>query len=146
MSETIPTELRAWYFSGFFEDETERAAQDLINFLVSKYGNPIGCGTTRMVFESKNNVIKVPINDAGISSNDWEGSCSNEIYAKTKGIWLDNGLVIVVQEKLDLDFKFEKNNIIKDGSSFKYPDWVNGIDCQQVGFDKNGNLKAYDYG
>lgn len=121
------------YFAGFINDTFTAKAQALIDRLTSKYGEPL-CGRNRAVFISKFCVIKVPINDNGLVDNDWEASVKSDITAS--GRWLElNGLVCCMQQKLNTE-------IPKRG----LPAWVSSVDCQQVGYDRRGNLRAYDFG
>lgn len=126
-------ELSELYFAGFMDDAFTQKAQTLINKLVAKYGEP-DCGRNRAVFISKFCVIKIPINDNGVLDNDWEASVISDTTAK--GRWLEiEGLVCCMQQKLNTEV------VYKD-----LPDWVNSVDCRQVGYDRKGNLRAYDFG
>lgn len=125
--------LSELYFAGFMDDAFTQKAQVLVDKLTAKYGEP-DCGRNRAVFISKFCVIKVPINDNGVIDNDWEASVKSDTTAN--GRWLEiDGLVCCMQQKL--------NTEIKDHD---LPDWVGSVDCQQVGYDRKGNLRAYDFG
>lgn len=60
---------------------------------------------------------------------------NNNKYAKCRLIHIDN-IPVIGMEFLDLS--------IVDKS--KLPEWVFSVDSFQVGYDKNGKLKIYDYG
>lgn len=129
-------------FGGFCEwDEKDKGinerAEAILAKLIEKYGQP-ECGRNRACFISKHCVLKFPLNDGGVADNDWEGSCSGDIYAVGK--WLQIGeFVCVMQEKLTL--------IPEEAFSYAtLPDWVGSVDCGQVGYDKKGRLKAFDFG
>lgn len=107
----------------------------IFNALVVKYGKP-SYGRNRAVFNSKHHVIKFPRRWDGFIDNDWEASVSHETLAKGRLITI-RGIDILVQEKLNIPEKVDYSTM---------PEWVNGVDCGQVGYDKNGNLKAYDFG
>ena len=130
-------ELDKLLFGGFIDRERNAVAEALYARLEKKYGEP-EVGTTRAVFFSKKHVVKVPINDKGEYVNDYEGSVSSDIYAR--GRWVEiEGFICVIQERLDL-------SCLKNFSYKNFPDWVGNIDCGQVGHDRKGNLKAFDFG
>lgn len=128
--------LSSHLFGGFYDcDETNKEAEKYLRILTAKYGIP-ECGRNRATFMSKHCVIKFPLNDNGICDNDWEGSMRSETTAR--GRWIQIGsFVCVVQEKLTMPENFSYKNL---------PDWVGGVDGGQVGYDKKGRLKAYDFG
>lgn len=125
--------LSELYFAGFMDDAFTQKAQALVDKLTAKYGEP-DCGRNRAVFISKFCVIKVPINDNGVIDNDWEASVKSDTTAN--GRWLEiDGLVCCMQQKLNTEITHRD-----------LPDWVGSVDCQQVGYDRKGNLRAYDFG
>ncbi len=125
--------LSELYFAGFMDDTFTQKAQALVDKLTVKYGEP-DCGRNRAVFFSKFCVIKVPINDNGVVDNDWEASVKSDTTAN--GRWLEiDGLVCCMQQKLNTEI-----------TDHDLPDWVGSVDCQQVGYDRKGNLRAYDFG
>lgn len=107
--------------------------------LVIKYNNEdfklFASGNTRKVYVNKNKtfVIKVPVNklyNLNINEyNVYKNSKDKQYYAECKLIennWL---LMEYIDPIID--------------NNFNYPEWVGNI--KQVGFDKNKNLKFYDY-
>lgn len=123
---------------------------EMLNFaiaLTQKYGLPIGHGLTRVVWNTnKGHVFKVPRCDKGSLDNSWESSISieqtekhEEGYAKTKG-FLVNDYLVCIAEYITSASNAELKEVFG-----KIPDWTYSIDCQQVGFDKKGFLKAYDF-
>lgn len=124
-------------FGGFIDKHRTAAAEAQLVRLTKKYGEP-KIGTTRACFMSKRYVLKFPINDRGEFCNDWEGSVSADYLAR--GRWLEiDGFICVMQERLvEADW---------DGKKYSdFPDWVGSVDCGQVGYDRKGVLKAYDFG
>lgn len=123
-----------------------------IESLIRKYGNPIGCGLSRLCFASKYCVIKVPIND--------EGYCDNkcEYISYIQGYEAYNK-ILSLEVGLEQELRFAKCRLITiqgievllmeklDTQSDRHllPDWADFIDCQQVGLDRKGQWKAYDY-
>lgn len=115
--------------------------------LDKKYGKPIGSGLTRVTWNThKGHVIKLPRCEKGSMDNEWESSISmvqdkleDEGYAKTKSSLFNDYVVIMAEfiTEATLDDVKNKFGII--------PDWIYSIDCIQVGFNKKGYLKAYDF-
>lgn len=91
--------------------------------------------------------MKVPRNEDGIADNHWEHSIRycGDPYNGKKGRrarcrLIPNTFLLVmeyVEPAWSEDIKAKLGEI---------PAWVGAIDCGQVGFDRKGNLKAYDYG
>lgn len=127
-------------FGGFADWDNENLnarAEVVLARLIEKYGEP-ECGRNRAVFLSKNYVLKFPLNDGGVGDNDWEGSVSADHLAVGRWIQID-GFVCVMQERL--------THIPPEEFSYdNLPDWVGFIDGGQVGYDRQGRLKAYDFG
>lgn len=108
-------------------------------------------GRNRNVFDCGNYVVKLPVNCEGISDNDWEGSVSNGPtqprdnwtvrYARTRMMWVANKIPVVFMEKVeDASLQEIKNRL------GNVPDWIDCVDCGQVGFNRKQELLAYDYG
>lgn len=111
----------------------------LKEFLQAKYGEPIGSGRHRLTFASKRVVIKMPWNTEAIAANNSEYriykidlSC-RERLARCRKIELF-GVPVIVMEKLNINIDWREK-----------PSWSMNYDCGQVGKDRKGNLKAYDY-
>lgn len=123
----------------YFESERlDALAIECLTQLEAKYGTP-SCGRNRATFISSHCVIKFPLNFDGIADNAWEAASHEEPYlAKGRPLWIGD-FNCVVQERLTMP-RFDKH------TSRNYPDWVREIDCAQVGYDKKGQLKAYDFG
>lgn len=112
---------------------------DKCSLFLKKIGfdNFYGCGRQRCVFSSKdrNVVIKIPNNYIGILSNynEYENR-NNKKHANCRLLVLPKtGIAILLMEKIEeVEFK-EK------------PNWASNYDCSQVGLNKKGEFKAYDY-
>lgn len=119
--------------------ELNSLAFDAMEKLALKYGNP-ECGRNRATFLSHHFVIKFPLNKKGIADNIFEGTrySRKKYYAKGRIINI-NGFKCVIQERLKMPKLSER-------VASEWPSWVSKIDCGQVGFDRKGNLKAYDFG
>jgi hypothetical protein len=102
----------------------------------------LGSGRHRHAFRVGDVVIKVPHNFAGYLANHNEVKQSRrepDIMAKTR--FLDAEHYAVVQEYV------RPANFPADAKAdVDFPRWVDFIDAAQVGHDKAGNLKAYDFG
>lgn len=103
----------------------------------------LGSGRHRDVYllPSGKNVIKVPSSRDGVASNHREARIRYEkdpwtdkekVYARCRIIPGTNFLVMEY-----IDPVISCNNL---------PKWTNCIDCGQVGYNRKGELKAYDYG
>lgn len=122
-------------------DPFEKAIKEALSKYFGLYGNPIGVGRNRCVFRDGDNVVKVPLNEYGVTDNEHE-ACYGESYlkgylkyARCHRVDEPSGLPIVIME------------YVKPASYKKsMPDWVSYVDCQQVGYNKDGELVAYDYG
>lgn len=103
----------------------------------------LGSGRHRDVYllPSGRNVIKIPSNTDGVGSNyreaqirynfdPWTGT--ERSYARCR---LIPGTNYLVMELIDTDYDPDC-----------LPDWASCIDCGQVGLDRKGRFKAYDYG
>lgn len=114
---------------------------DLHNKLWDKYGKP-ECGTGRAAYIGKHVVFKVPRNLGGVRANDWEGSLDsspNMPLAKTR--FLNFDLMVIAMEKIAPATTAEIINKLG-----KVPDFVSSVDMGQVGWNKKGQLVAFDYG
>lgn len=130
-------------FSGGFDTKKRnKIANNIILNLKNNY-EVLGIGRNRIVFKLKsgNYVLKFPLSNNGETDNDWEGSVcidnedNEEIqYPRTKWI-LYKGFVCVVMDMIKQ--KEELSNL---------PDWVDSVDCQQVGFNRKNRLVAFDFG
>lgn len=103
-------------------------------------------GRNRAVFIMGKYVVKIPRCWDGVADNDWEGSVRHSPhpeeakYVRTRMVYVDE-IPIVFAE-------YVKPASIKDMKSIlgTVPSWTDAIDCQQVGFNREGRLLAYDYG
>lgn len=98
------------------------------------YGEP-HCGRHRCVFIAGDYVYKLPQCLNGVYDNEWEGG-SRSCHWATSWLWKDgDGFPILIMER------------VIPVVSGRHPDWVDAIDCQQVGYSKRtGRLVAYDFG
>lgn len=111
--------------------------KEAIDYLVS-LPNFLGYGRNRLVLKlsSGKNVIKIPLNEEGVSDNYRENR-----YAKVNG-WLDHSQkarcrmfgYCLVMEYVEPTYEFEG-----------LPNWTGAVDCQQVGYTSDGRLVAYDF-
>lgn len=121
-----------------FDDEClNKTSLELLKKLNDKY-EYIGCGRNRIVFKSKNGkyVIKVPRNIEGNGDNFRETKKEDFGFPvpKSKRILLDDFCCVIME--------YVEHAYFKDK---KVPSWVSWIDCGQVGYNRKGELVAYDY-
>ena len=127
-----------------FDDPFREAILDTIKKYSDLYGKPLGSGRNRVTWRVDNEVIKVPTNEWGVRDNEHE-ACFGQSYlngerklARCRRQDEPNGLPIVIMEYC---IPYHKKI-----SYTELPEWTNWIDCQQVGFNPDGELVAYDYG
>ena len=98
----------------------------------------IGIGRNRKVYEHGDYVIKVPLNKKGEADNMYEAETfkkeGDKGYIKYARCRLLKNYLVMIKLKTDI------------GSNHKLSEWTDWVDCAQVGYDKKGNLLAYDYG
>jgi hypothetical protein len=97
-----------------------------------------GKGNERIVFikyPDAEEVIKIPLKEAGLAANYREerlyqsvGKDGSEEYAKCR---IEDDFLLVM-ERLHY--------------SEHLPEWADFVDCQQVGVDKRGTFKVFDFG
>lgn len=108
--------------------------------LWKKYGEP-KCGNSRATYISKNYVFKLPLSEEGIYQNEDECTLLSDDYwqfAKTRLIDSDSRLLCMERvEHAFYDTIIERLGYV--------PEFVMGIDCSQVGFNRRGELVAYDF-
>ncbi len=99
----------------------------------------LGEGSQRRVYGHKNFVIKIPLDWDGLNSNDREA----RVYKSTNDGWSrgikrarcrlhPSGLLIM--------------EYVAPAHRKSLPEWACYVDCQQVGYNRKGQLVAYDYG
>ena len=107
---------------------------------IKKYGLPIEPGQGRLGFDTgRGYVVKLPWNYKGDEHNiseyvRWrhrEQFCAE--FARCR-LTVISGINVLVMEK-----------VTEPAPDFEYPEWTCAIDCQQVGFNRKGQLVAYDY-
>lgn len=104
----------------------------------------IGYGRHRATYDNGKTVIKIPRHYNGAADNEYEARLFKQ-YGTTedgRGVKLARCKLLkdgcLVMEKLEQDYYKIRHNP-------SYPNWSAYIDCGQVGVDKKGVFKAYDY-
>lgn len=105
-------------------------------------------GRNRITFMFPTYVVKLPWTFAGFGDNDWEGSVSNDPdssegfvqYARTRLGYVGEIPVLFMERVQLLSYAGIAERF------GKVPDWVDCVDCGQVGVNRSGKLVAYDYG
>lgn len=117
---------------------------DMKYILTLKYGQYFSSGLDRIVFKTKNGVCKLARND-----KDYVNIKEESIYqmtrnnknndsprvAKCRTIYI-KGHVLLMMEWVTPWYEVDEN--------ISLPDWCGYVDGQQVGFNKKGELVAYD--
>lgn len=118
-------------------EELEELSHKLIKDFLKEY-EYLGYGGTRAVFDmGDGNVLKVAYNHDGIEANrreaTWERTDIPVAECSSYKDEYDSGLCVIM-EKVSIPHTWD----------IDVPDWVGYVDCGQVGFNKNGELVAYD--
>ncbi len=123
----------------FVNRKRNKEAIALFDRLAGKY-EYVGSGTYRAVFKLRGDfVLKIPLNEGGEYCNDGEGSFRAKELAK--GRWLNvDGFICVIQERIAEASLRDIKTVFG-----RIPEWVAAIDSSQVGFNKMGQLKAFDF-
>jgi len=134
--------------------ELQKHGVNLYKHLVRKMGPPIGYGRHRITFANKHFVVKLPRSIAGISANHDEV----DLYKRDKGerhhlapsklVKTKSGIDLLVMPKLDVERFDKETNAMGMGVRAKVPrsqKWIWNYDGGQVGYDRKGKLKAFDY-
>ncbi len=125
-------------------EETLLSADKLIKDILptiklkDKYGSSMD-GKNRYVCISRSIVLKVPKNVYGVIDNLHEArlfKTENDTHLARCKIKLINGLPVLIMQKLTL----------VSNETHTFPDWAQCVESKQVGLDKYGRWKAYDYG
>lgn len=105
---------------------------DVEKRLRQKFGSPIGEGRGRLVFGNEKIVVKVPVTPDGEIWNEIEAMSwrNDERFARCRLLAL--GVHCLMMERLDLDME-------------ELPEWSQDFDCSQVGIDRRGRVKIYDF-
>lgn len=118
--------------------ELEESKIDVWIALVKKYGTPFP-GRHRVAFSNGRCVFKFPINDYGYHDNAWE---YHKFRNRTeKSLPMARCRIIDIKEIPVLVMEFVTQ--VPYGKDM--PSWADFIDCQQVGWNKKGEIVAYDY-
>ena len=98
-------------------------------------------GTNRIVFCAEENVIKVPYSQEGVLANGREAGWKNAgiplAEAELFQLDPDDGVWLLRMERIDPLTGTARNEA-------DLPDWVGFVDCGQVGYNRAGELVAYD--
>lgn len=112
----------------------------LMTRLREKYGEPIGEGRHRITFESERVVIKMPKNIGACWASQTEYNrykrkdpSESSYLAHCRLLWM-YGVPVIIMVKLDTKLDYRTK-----------PQWSWEYDAGQIGRDRKGNLKAYDY-
>ncbi len=120
----------------FVTGDRKAIIEDALLKAAEAYGDPI-CGTTRATFALPcgTKVLKVPFTLSGISQNRTEANHKDGVpLADCRIVSEDGDVPILEMERVTPAERF----------SGRMPDWVYGVDSEQVGYTADGRLVAYD--
>lgn len=107
----------------------------------------IGSGRNRAVFRHGNYVVKIPLNTDGIDDNYYERGIWTQ--PKYRDIRLRYARCRLFGTILIMQFARFTGPVSDDTGYIAMqdcPSWAYSIDCCQVGYNRFGNIVAYDYG
>jgi hypothetical protein len=115
------------------------------------YGEPIGCGSYRLIFNDHDQyVYKAPLSpdgerDNAIERNLWASHPLSH-FAECE-LDYDYNPPVLVMEKLKNTIRLDSgvSHDIIDKQDSTDPHWIANIDGAQVGYNHLGRLQAYDY-
>ncbi len=140
MTHPIIKELRAARLADFRTKAREKEMFSVLAELLTKY-EYVGHGLYRVALRMKGGyILKFPLSEDGEFCNDGEGSWRHETFAKGRYVEY-RGFVCVVQEPIEVLSPAD----IEARLGANLPDWTYSVDCCQVGFARDGSLKAYDF-
>lgn len=117
-----------------------KASQAALQDMEARFGPPLGEGRHRAVFYDREagEVIKVPIERSGIDANFYELDLQDIILARTEldPSSTEYGIPLLRMEYVEPIPCTDHKGL---------PGWTLSIDCQQVGYTKDGRLVAYDW-
>lgn len=123
----------------------EKFLQKVMLDFMDKYDEPLGFGAFRVAFHDRkrNVVLKVPINEPGISVNITEDFVYKKYhkkhdgkYAKCKLVYY-KGIPIIEMEYVDIP---------KGAKKGRLPAWSKKFERNQVGWNWKGKAVSFDYG
>jgi hypothetical protein len=111
----------------------------------------VGAGRTRIAVRRGNHVIKIPLNIDGIDDNLREAyifahrSSTAWSWARFARCKMVKGthLLMMVYARCVVQGRTDDQGTVLAQS---LPGWASNVDCRQVGFTRQGELVAYDYG
>lgn len=116
----------------------------------AKRAKGISVGRNRIVFLFDSYVVKIPRCSKGEGDNDWEGSVGNAPGSDTEYEVQFPRTRLAYWRKIPIVFMERVEEVtvtyLRDMLNFHIPDWVDSVDCAQVGFTKKCRLVAFDYG
>jgi len=124
------------------EEDLEKLVEVAFQKLKELYGEPIGEGRNRVAFRLNDDfVIKLPKGSDGFEANYYESSTW-----KTQKHWLARcGYNDEISKSLGIPVLIMEYISPYEGEWANLPDWAFSVDCCQVGYSKDGSLKAYDW-
>jgi hypothetical protein len=132
------------YKLGFESEQITQRIKDIIEYCNTHY-QLLDYGRHRVAYRHKDYVIKVPINDMGFASNSHEAVIYRNAK-RNKKKYPEYDYIREARCRLICDKMLLVMEYVKETSYDQKPDWAVTYDCFQVGVNKHGRFKAYDYG
>lgn len=120
--------------------------------LTKKYGRVFGRGRHRTVFASDKYVVKIPHHEEGQKANEEEhqryvtASAEDKLRMAKCKLKEIGGLKVVIMERVQRAYDLCDYTPREADLPDECPEWIDeDVDCRQVGYDRKGNLVAFDY-
>lgn len=109
----------------------------------------LGQGRNRTVYRRGNYVIKIPHNIHGIHDNHYESDVylrfkGKESYIKYARCRLKGDILVMEYARYPGEYADETGYL--PWACRAIPAWVDSVDCRQAGYNRRGEIVAYDYG
>lgn len=116
--------------------------------MVERQFEYLGTGRHRAVWRCKDYVVKMPINQGGIDSNLreaslWERRGQDPYIHYARCHLIPHSVILVMEYAQYLGSLSDDTGYI---GLTKVPEWAYAVDGWQVGYNKRGQIVAYDYG
>jgi hypothetical protein len=146
MCEAIdPSELNFNEFGKYEDEITQHVAKVIDNFETKGYKLVTGRNRAILIDPNKRHVIKVPINGMGIRDNEYEYDMFKKYKSGREIIPVATCKIFYADKTVGIPLLMMDYVKVINGYTLKdAPNWVSWIDCAQVGYDRKGNLVAYD--
>lgn len=121
--------------------ETRKAIQ----YFLDSDAELLGYGRTRICFASgKNRVVKIPFTREGYQASSREVSTYENFQKEPEKDWIPTAECKFFKFDFANIWLLSMERVIRPIFGEALPDWVDSVDCGQVGYNSDGKLVAFD--